>query len=75
MRVPPPGGLTNSIVPPLASARSRKPSRPEPERSTAPPTPSSAISSLSIPRAAAARTSISEAPEYFCALAIASATT
>ena len=52
MRVPPPGGLTSSIVPPLASARSRRPSRPEPGRSAAPPTPSSAISSLRAPRPA-----------------------
>ena len=44
-----PSGLPSSIVPPLASARSRRPSRPEPDCSTAPPTPLSAISSRSTP--------------------------
>ena len=41
-RVPPPGGLSIASVPPCAATRSRMPASPEPRRTTAPPTPSSA---------------------------------
>ena len=41
--VPRPGGLTNDSVPPAASARSRRPSRPVPPAGSAPPRPSSEI--------------------------------
>ena len=47
--VPRPGGLTTTSVPPSASARSRRPSRPVPLDVSAPPRPSSRISSRSAP--------------------------
>src|SRR5205823_7162682 len=45
--VPRPGGLITKRVPPAASARSRRPSIPEPARGSAPPRPSSLISKRS----------------------------
>ena len=48
-RVPLPRGLTISKVPPCAATRSRSPARPDPRRTTAPPTPSSATVTWSVP--------------------------
>ena len=55
-RVPSPRGLTISSVPPCAATRSRRPARPDPRRTTAPPTPSSATVTCSVPLSWTART-------------------
>ena len=55
-RVPLPRGLTISNVPPCAATRSRRPARPDPRRTTAPPTPSSATVTCSVPLSWTART-------------------
>ena len=47
--VPAPGGLDTRSRPPSASTRSASPRSPEPRASSAPPTPSSAISTSSVP--------------------------
>ena len=62
--VPPPDGLTIESVPSSASTRRRRPVRPEPDAS-APPRPSSAISTTSVDACRARRTSICVAPACF----------
>ena len=59
-RVPLPCGLTICNVPPCAATRSRRPASPEPRRTTAPPTPSSATVTCSVPLSSSARTVILE---------------
>src|SRR5215210_5875786 len=74
-RVPPPRGLTTSNVPPWAATRSRKPARPEPRRTTAPPTPSSATVTCSVPFCWTARTATFDADPCLTAFVSASQVT
>jgi len=49
MIVPAPGALVTAMRPPIAATRSSRPRRPEPRAGSAPPTPSSAISTARRP--------------------------
>ena len=72
--VGPPAGLCTVSVPSSASTRRRSPARPLPAAS-APPLPSSWISTSSIPSLRPTEMSMRPAPECLAALAIASAAT
>src|SRR5262249_43733024 len=74
-RVPTPGGLSRTSVPPSASTRSDSPRSPDPPAGSAPPSPSSATSTRATPFRRCTVTETACAEAYFATFASASATT
>ena len=75
MRVPPPGGLSTSSRPFSASTRAASPRSPVPPAGSAPPTPSSATTTVAAPFARPMLTVALDACAYLATFVIASATT
>jgi len=73
--VPAPGGLSSEILPPIASARSFRPSSPDPSAGSAPPRPSSRTATRRIPSRASTATCTPDAQACFATFASASETT